>query len=300
MLNKTQQKILETRANYLKIEEKAVLIENFLVALETKLGVKIDRNESSNFYIMTKFVVDAGIDAYNLTSLINLEMLDFFDSNKFDGYLGSDYLGCRQALMQLGYFFDVKFYSNFSGVQMGQVQTVLLPATTELTNLLKNPASAEAKKVADEILKIYPVGTVGYSLDAGAITVQTTAYTGQELSFVYYLASFKLVGLWVEYELDFENFDRKLNYEEDIKTAIIDLYTKKYGFIGKDFIINDFRGIIKEIAGIRDIKFYLMGEAVAKGEARAKGAEITENIEVGNLEVLKFSDVVVYLAGTEV
>jgi hypothetical protein len=294
MLNKTQQKILETRANYLKIEEKAVLIENFLVALETKLGVKIDRNESSNFYIMTKFVVDAGIDAYNLTSLINLEMLDFFDSNKFDGYLGSDYLGCRQALMQLGYFFDVKFYSNFSGVQMGQVQTVLLPATTELTNLLKNPASAEAKKVADEMLKIYPVGTVGYSLDAGAITVQTTAYTGQELSFVYYLASFKLVGLWVEYELDFENFDRKLNYEEDIKTAIIDLYTKKYGFIGKDFIINDFRGIIKEIAGIRDIKFYLMGD---KG---AKGAEITENIEVGNLEVLKFSDVVVYLAGTEV
>ena len=89
--------------------------------------------------------------------------------------------------------------------------------------------------------------------------------------------------------MDYEDFNRKIDYVDDIKNSILNLYNQKYGFIGKDFIINDFRGIIKEIAGLKDIKYYKIVDSV-------KGEEIVENIIVENLKLLKITKLNINLA----
>lgn len=277
MINNTQEKLISIRANALNYKEKEAIIEELLKMFESSLGITIDRNTSSNFYIIAKMVAEMGVDNLAILNEIFIDMNNFFDTNKFDGYLGSDYNGCRQALLNTGLLSDCKFYNSFTGEQAGQVQTVLLGLDgVDLKDM-------EAKnKIAEVMHNIMPVGTVNYSAEVGAITTKYTASTGQELSYTYYEASIEPLELWVDYFLDYEDFNRKIDYANDIKEAIINLYNQKYGFIGKDFILNDFRGIIKEIAGLKDIKYYKIVENV-------KGAEIVDNIEVGNLKLLKIT-----------
>ena len=284
MINSTQEQLITIRANALNYKEKEAIIEELLKMFESSLGITIDRNTSSNFYIIAKMVAEMGVDNLAILNEIFIDMNKFFDANKFDGYLGSDYNGCRQALLNTGLLADCKFYNSFTGNEAGQVQTVLLGLEgVNLTDLeTKN-------KIAEIMHNIMPVGTVNYSADAGAITTKYTASTGQELSYTYYEASIEPLELWVDYYLDYEDFNRKIDYMEDIKNSILNLYNQKYGFIGKDFIINDFRGIIKEIAGLKDIKYYRIVDSV-------KGDEIVENIIVENLKLLKITKLNINLA----
>lgn len=282
MINPTQQKILEVRGELLNLTEKEQLIEQYLLGLETKLNIKIDRNKNSNFYILAEMNVDMGLDAYNLVSLINLEMLNFFDENKFDGYLGSDYMGCRQALMQLGYFIDVKFYNDFEGQNLGKVQTILLPK-----NNVDLKEDSIKNKIAECMHAIFPVGTVCYEGE-GAITTKITAHTGQEFSYSFFEAGFLEISLWVEYIPDYENYNISLDYAELIKTEINNLYLKDYGLIDKDFILNDFLGIVRVVKGLRDLKYYRL-EMVEGVET--KGDLINENIVVSKMQVLKINKI---------
>ena len=282
LLNDSQKKILEIRSQALNLESRDDLIERYLVALETKLQIKIDRNKSSNFYILAGMMVDMGVDAYNLLNLINLEMLNFFDENKFDGYLGSDYMGCRQALMQLGLFIDVKFFNDFTGDDLGKVQTILLPNPNVNLN-----DSVTQNLIAEAMHGIFPVGTVNYNAEV-AINVKITAHTGQELTYSFFEASFELLGLWVEYTVDYETYDLSLDYEERITSEINNIYILNYGFIGKDFILNDFLGLVRDVKGLRTLKFYKIN---VLEEAELKGEEIAANIEIDKLKVFKFSNI---------
>jgi len=104
-------------------------------------------------------------------------------------------------------------------------------------------------QIATKIHELNPLKQT-YNEDEGFIAQKINASWGQEIEYYYYPTNIVNFDVEISYKLDYEEFIIDLNYADKIKNAFIEIYTKLYNRIGRDYKFRDFLGLTMLVDGV--------------------------------------------------
>ena len=275
MYSNLQKQILN-QINTMQGNSKASIKDNVIEAinmLSQSTGVAYTTAEDSNIYILVNFFL-------NMLQQKKLEYLNFlsnlyeiFDTERFTGYIASNYVGFRAGMLSIDIIDDCKLLTK----ENNNLQIILYSKNNvDLT-------TAENKfKIATKIHEYNPL-SITYS-DAGAISQSITASTGQAITYNYYVVAPRTFNILVKFALDYEDNVTSLNYKTKISEGINQIYSTLYNKIGKDFSVKDFYSITSIVLGITSVSIVVM-EGETEYIDKDIPLEITEIFVLGNIDV---------------
>jgi hypothetical protein len=247
-------------------ETKASIEQNTVDAINKfslATGIDYSTTVDGNIYIIFNYFLNElqkkQLEYYNF--LANL--YEIFDTEKFTGYIASNYAGFRAGMLALDFIDDCKLLPK----ENNTLQIILY------SNDNIDLTTTENKfKIASKIHEYNPL-SLTFNGDAGAIEQQITASTGQAISYNYYVVSKRVFDITVKFNLDYEDDVKSITYKSSIEIAVKTIYTNLYNKIGKNFSVKDFYSITSILIGIKDISI-----VVVEGENTFTDADIPISI----------------------
>ncbi|MDR2007907.1 MAG: DUF276 domain-containing protein [Alphaproteobacteria bacterium] len=227
--------------------------KNVLDNLSSILGQPLNQDPTSNASVM---INQHNLDLLNLaiSFLSVLEKIEnFFETQREEGIENGTYGGLRIALLNMGLFDDVAI--NETDINATMKIVLLIKYGTGITEAFN-------RLIGQTIHRNRAVGILTLA-DGANVSQPITGNTGQVFTYSWYYANRKTYNIKVGYVIDYEQQFSDYNFDNQIKVAIAALYSRNYNAIGKDVLIQDFFGIITNIAGLRhvDIAFTLPNPA---------------------------------------
>ncbi|MGV3278042.1 DUF276 domain-containing protein [Rickettsiales bacterium LUAb2] len=275
-MNKTQKDLLTIGSTTIKdINE---LNAEYISSLSRVLNVDLTSTPSSNIYLLANAhntdLINAQIDYLTILNNIN----NYFNTNRFDGFINGSYAGMRNALMALSYIADAKIVDTDTNAT---IKIVLLANLDDQ----QNPIDLTIYK--EEIAKsIHEARAVGILTDIseGAVVVTVPASTGEQKTYGFYNGERRAFDIEVTYNIDFEEDFTNYDFDSQIKAAIGSLYGQNYGYLGKDIKIQDFYALAKDIAGINDLSIKFTDTAAKQDYTNTDVViDITEIFTINNV-----------------
>jgi hypothetical protein len=281
MFNKIQKNILP-RSDKIELLNIEKLNQEYLAELSKALGKELTQNTNSNAYIMANAHNKDLVACNDLILNILQDINGFFDYNRFDGYKGGSYDGIRNALLELGFFEDVKIAETNTNAT---VQVILLYKDEVLE--IKDSLSFEIAKCIHENRSLGTLTLGG----AGSVSQTINASSGEAKTYNWFLGNKKVYDVEVKYYLDFEETFTNYDFNTLIVNEIKKLYGQNYGSLGKDIKIQDFYSITRNIKGISKVDVTFVFKNPDDTETRTTNQDIamgiTEIFMMGKIKTIQ-------------
>jgi len=244
MINNIQEKIIQITQDYLKkygISNIDDAVKNFITKLNTATNQEFTTSQDTNIYILVEFFLkelqQKIIDNITYNAIL---IQDVYNSEKFTGYISGNYIGFVEGMKALDFIDDCKILSKDNN----QLQIILLGISN--VDIATAPYNLQ---IATKIHELNPLKQT-YNEDEGFIAQKINASWGQEIEYYYYPTNIVNFDVEISYKLDYEEFIIDLNYADKIKNAFIEIYTKLYNRIGRDYKFRDFLGLTMLVDGV--------------------------------------------------
>ena len=275
MYSNLQKQILN-QINTMQSNSKSGVKDNVIEAinmLSQSTGVAYTTAEDSNIYILVNFFL-------NMLQQKKLEYLNFlsnlyeiFDTERFTGYIASNYVGFRAGMLSIDIIDDCKLL-----IKENNTLQIILYSKNGID--LTSPDNKF--KIATKIHEYNPLSIT--FADAGTISQSITASTGQAITYSYYAVTPRTFNILVKFALDYEDNVTSLNYKTKISEGINQIYSTLYNKIGKDFSVKDFYSITSLVLGITSVSIVVM-EGETEYIDKDIMLEITEIFVLGEISV---------------